>query len=101
MRSHLRLKPTKQRGGAYLRSELCECSEPEYWQLLHHDSSSKSTSEDDDSPRDVHEDLAPALHGYADAREGALARAYEGLHEAEARSDQVAIKIVTMMQSTC
>ena len=50
---------------------------------------------------DVHEDLAPALHGYADAREGALARAYEGLHEAEARSDQVAIKIVTMMQSTC
>ena len=77
----------------YLRSELCECSEPEYWQLLHHDgSSSKSTSEDDDSPpRDADGGLAPALRGYAEAREAALARAYESLHQAEARSDQEAI----------
>ncbi len=74
----------------YMRSELCEVSEPVYWQLLHHDSSSTSSSDGESPPENPDGDLA-ALRGYAEAREAALSRAYGSLHQAEARSDQEAI----------
>ncbi len=71
-----------------MRSELCECSEPDYWQLLHHDYSCDSASEHDDPPaQDGRDDVAAALQGYAEARESALARAYEGLRQAEVHSE--------------
>ena len=88
---HIRAETPDEKRIRYLDSELCEVSEPEYWQLLHHESSSTSSSESESSPEDPNGGLAPALRGYAEAREAALSRAYDGLHEAEARSDQRAI----------
>ena len=95
-----RMETHEEKTQRYLRSELCECSEPEYWQLLHHGSKCDSVSEDDDAPpQDGQDDVAPALQGFAEARESALARAYEGLREAEVHSDWGWND--TMMQSTC
>ena len=86
----LRAETPDEKRRRYLESELCEVSDPEYWQLLRHDSSSTSSSSDEplENPDG---DIAPALRGYAEAREAALSRAHENLHEAEARSDQQAI----------
>ena len=75
-----------------MRSELCECSEPEYWQLLHNDDSCDTVSDSDDPPAQDGNDLAPALQGYSEARESALARAYEGLRFAEVHSDWEAME---------
>ena len=87
------IETVDQKRQCYLRSELYECSEPEYWQLLHHDSSCDSVSEDDDAPpQDGCDDLAPATPGYSEARENALARAYEGLREAKVHSDWEAME---------
>ena len=99
---HVRAETPDEKRVRYLDSELCEVSEPEYWQLLHHESSSTSSSESESSPDDPNGGLTPALRGYSEARQAAL-HCPELSMVLKKLSYVVTNKLLidTMIQSTC